>query len=115
MTRQTTNPKATQPAVARVGQIADAQRRIAELLKAAATQVRQLEAAVTRHARHVALALQAEQADAAAIARALAEHRVRTGDLPSALVDALERRGQRIYPTPYQPIASPWALVETHS
>jgi hypothetical protein len=111
-TRRTTKAQATRDAVKRVAEIADAQRRIAEILKTAARAVRALEGDVHENGRAVETAVTRNSADAEAIAKAMAKHRVRTGDLCSRLVDALERRGQRLYPTPYTPIESPWALVK---
>jgi hypothetical protein len=111
-TRRTRNAEATREAVKRVADIADAQRRIAEILKATAKAVRTLEQDMHDNGRAIETAVTRNAADAAAIAKALARHRVRTGDLGSRLVDALERRGQTIFPTPYTPIDSPWALVE---
>jgi aldehyde:ferredoxin oxidoreductase len=111
-TRRTKNADATRDAVRHVAQVADAQRRIAETLTAAAAKVRRLEEAMHAHGERIETAVTREGADAAAVAKAMAEHRVRTGELSSRVVDALERRGQRLYPTPYTPIESPWALIE---
>ena len=111
-TRRTKNAEATRDAVKRVAEIADAQRRIAEILKATAKALRTLEEDMHENGKHIELAVTRHSADAEAIAKAMARHRVRTGDLCSRLVDALERRGQRLYPTPYTPIESPWAPVE---
>jgi hypothetical protein len=111
-TRQTTKTEATRDAVKRVAAIADAQRRIAEILKETAKAVRTLENDMHENGRHIELAVTSNRADASAIAKAMARHRVRTGDLCSRLINSLERRGQRVYPAPYAPIESPWALVE---
>jgi transcriptional regulator len=111
-TRRTSSTEATRDAVRRVREIADAQRRIAEILKATAKAVRALEEDMHDNGKAIEAAVTRNGADAGMIAKAMAKHRVRTGDLCSRLVDALERRGQRLYPTPYTPIESPWALVE---
>ena len=111
-TRRTKNADATNEALDHVREIADAQRRIAEILSDAARRVRNLEEMMAKHGEDIEKAVTRNGADAAAIAKTMAEQRVRTGDLCSRLVNALERRGQRLYPTPYTPIESPWALVE---
>jgi len=111
-TRTTTNAQATRDAVRRVAEIADAQRRIAEILKATAKALRALEGDMHENGQAIEAAVTRNGADAGAVAKAMAKHRVRTGDLCSRLVDAIERRGQKLYPTPYTPIESPWSLIE---
>lgn len=110
--RRTKNADATNEAIGHVREIADAQRRIAEILSDAAKRIRNLEEMVSGHSDDIEKAVTREGADARAIAKAMAKHRVRTGDLGSRLVSAIERRGHEIYPTPYTPIQSRWALVE---
>jgi DNA repair exonuclease SbcCD ATPase subunit len=103
--------KATQEAVARVAKIADRQRQIAEILNAAAAKVTTLEVEVAMEAEALEAAIRRSGADARAIAAALAKNQVRVGHLSSRVTDALERRGQVVYPEPYAAIEMPWALV----
>jgi hypothetical protein len=109
---RTKNSEATRDAISHVREIANAQRRIAEILSDAARRVRNLEEMVSKHGEDIETAVTRQGADAGAIAKAMAEYRVRTGDLSSRLVSAIERRGHQIFPTQYTPIESPWALVE---
>ena len=95
--------------IARIGQI---QRRIADLLHAAAAEATMLETEMATLCDSVEHAVTGDRADVQALAASLAEHQVRTGDLNSRVVSALERRGQKVYPTPYTQIRRRWSLVE---
>jgi len=112
--KTTNKANATQDAIARVAEIAKRQRRIAEILNAAAAQVEKLEIANTNDAREIENAVTRHQADVKAIAAALAKGNVRVGDLSSRMVDAIERRGQRVWPERYEVIAKPWCIVSNN-
>jgi|GEM_PF-2038008 len=110
--RDAWNADATVAAVAHVAWIAEDQRRIATIMNEAAAKVHEIEKGIHDSAAKIKRWIETQDADAGVIAKELAKHRVRTGDLNSRLVDAFERRGQRVYPTPYTPIEMPWALVD---
>jgi len=114
MKTTTNKTKATQVATRMVAQIAERQQRIAEILNAAAAQVEELEIANTQDAREIENAVTRHQADVKAIAAALAKGNVRVGDLSSRMVNAIERRGQRVFPERYEPIAKPWCIVSNN-
>ena len=97
-----------------VREIAYLQRQIADLLDAAGRKVRELEVAMSDKSSELerALTRRRQPVSAADVAAAFTEYRVNTGELSSRLIDAVERRGHRVFPTPYDPIRSMWALVE---
>jgi hypothetical protein len=97
-----------------VREIAYLQRQIADLLDAAGRKVRDLEVAMSEKSNELerALTRRRQPVSAADVAAAFTEYRVNTGELSSRLIDAVERRGPRVFPTPYDPIRSTWALVE---
>jgi len=106
---------ATNDAVDRVAQIVRRQRQIAEILNQAAAEVEALEIANTQDEREVERAITRRQADVKAIAAAFAKGHVRVGDLGSRLVDAIERRGQRVFPERHPIIEKRWAIVTNNS
>jgi len=114
MKTTTNKTDATQDAVSRVAEIAKRQRRITEILNAAAAEVQALEIENTNDARQIENAVTRHQADVKAIGKALAANQVRVGDMSSRMVDAIERRGQRVWPERYEPIAKPWCIVSNN-
>ena len=86
-----------------VREIAYLQRQIADLLDAAGRKVRDLEVAMSEKSNELerALTRRRHPVSAADIAAAFTEYRVNTGELSSRLIDAVERRGPRVFPTPY--------------
>jgi hypothetical protein len=114
MKTTTNKTKATKDAVSRIGCIAIRQRQIAEILNKAAAQVQALERENAADERAIENAVTRQQADVRAIAAALAKGNVRVGDLGCRLVDAIERRGQRAFPEPYEVIAKPWCIVSNN-
>jgi len=114
MATTTSKTNATKDAVSRVARIAQRQRQIAEILNQAAAEVEALEIANTRDEREVENAVTRQQADVKAIAAALAKGNVRVGDMSSRLVDAIERRGQQVFPERYEIIAKPWCIVSNN-
>ena len=113
--KETTNKtQATNDAVKRVAEIAKRQRQIAEILNAAAAQVQALEIENTQDEREIELAITRQQADVKVIAAALAKGNVRVGDMSSRLVDAIERRGQRIFPEPWVKIDKRWDITRNY-
>lgn len=98
----------------RAREIAYLQRQIADLLDAAGRKVRELEVAMSDKAGELedAITRRRNPVSAADVAAAFTEYRVNTGELNSRLIDAIERRGHRVFPTPYDPIRSMWALIE---
>jgi len=114
MKTTTNKTNATKDAVSRIALIAKRQRQIAEILNAAAAQVQALEIENTQDEREIELAITRQQADVKVIAAALAKGNVRVGDMSSRLVDAIERRGQRAWPEPYEIIAKPWCIVSNN-
>ena len=97
-----------------VREIAALQRQIADILDAAGRKVRELEVAMSDKANELeeAITRRRNPANAEDVAAAFTEYRVNAGELSSRLNDAIERRGHRVFPTPYDPIRSTWALVE---
>jgi len=114
MKETTIKTKATNDAVKRVAEIAKRQRQIAEILNKAAAEVEALEIANTKDEREVENAVTRQQADVKAIAVALAKGNVRVGDMGSRLVDAIERRGQRIFPEPWVKIDKRWDITRNY-
>lgn len=98
----------------KVREIASLQRQIADLLDAAGRKVRELEVTMSDKTNELeeAITRRRHPASAEDIAAAFTEYRVNAGELSSRLIDAIERRGHRVFPTPYDPIRSTWALVE---
>jgi len=98
-----------------VREIASLQRQIADLLDAAGRKARELEVAMSDKANELeeAITRRRSPANAEDVAAAFTEYRVNAGELSSRLNDAIERRGHRVFPTPYDPIRSTWALVES--
>ena len=114
MKTTTNKTNATKDAVSRIALIAKRQRQIAEILNAAAAQVQALEIENTQDEREIELAITRQQADVKVIAAALAKGNVRVGDMSSRLVDAIERRGQRIFPEPWVKIDKRWDITRNY-
>ena len=97
-----------------VHEIAALQRQIADILDAAGRKVRELEVAMSDKANELeeAITRRRNPANTEDVAAAFTEYRVNAGELSGRLIDAIERRGHCVFPTPYDPIRSTWALVE---
>lgn len=90
--------------------IADRQRQIAKILNEAAAKVEALATANAEAERRVEDLITRRNANVKPIAGTIRRQEIRTGDLNSTLVDAIERRGQQVFP-PAKQIACPWAIV----
>jgi len=114
MKTTTNKTNATNDAVSRVAEIAKRQRRITEILNAAAAEVETLASANTLDEREIERLVTRGGADVKAIGKALAANQARVSDMSSRMVDAIERRGQRVWPERYEPIAKPWCIVSNN-
>lgn len=103
----------TNDAAAHARELACIQRKIADILDDAGRRVRELEVALSTKASELedAITRRRNPVSAADVASAFAECRVNTGELNSRLIDAIERRGHGVFPTPYEPIRSAWAII----
>jgi hypothetical protein len=109
----TSEAEATKAAEVLVGQIAGIQAKIANILAEAGQKIEALAQsdAVLENALLAVIKNQPATV-AAAIAAAMKNTQVNTGDLSSNLVDAIEHKThQSIYPTPWNAIQAKWCLV----
>jgi len=104
---------ATTEAELLVIEIADRQRQIAAIVTAAQKQVEALAIANTEAEAKLENLITRRNANARPIAATIRRQQVRTGDMSSRLVDAIERRGQKIFP-PTEQISMPWCIVSNN-
>jgi hypothetical protein len=94
-------------------EIAERQRQIAAIVAAAQKQVEALAVANADAERKLENLITRRNANAKPIAGAIRRHQVRTGDMSSRLVEAIEKRGQQIFPAAKQ-ISMPWCIVSNN-
>ena len=101
----------------RVREIAAIQRQRADILNTAGMKIRELQIAMSEKTDELEdiVTRRGNRNAAAEIAAAFAEYLVITGDLNCGLIDAIERRGHKVFPTQYKPIRAKWTLIKNRA
>lgn len=104
---------ATAEAQLLVIEIAERQRQIAAIVAEAQAKVEALAVANAEAERKIEHLVTRQNANVKPIAATIRRHQVRTGDMGSRVVDAIEKRGQQIFPAAEQ-ISMPWCIVSNN-